>query len=223
MITANVPSAKKIVIHGPENSTVGVPTQFPVHEETQFQQILADSLDFFNIATDEASHYFLVDMKTGFTHNPCAYVRDFYFFHRSFYPQLMLVYVEDAEAAQRRIRHHALLQKLIEVGKVLLTHQALKYSPEAVIPQRIFFLHDEFTHLPSFPRRALESCFGMYTGTGGQELESMDSLHKLVWTKLMSDIFEKMENAFMFGDLHLFINVINGIMVIHCEDVLVLR
>lgn len=36
-------------------------------------------------------------------------------------------------------------------------------------------------------------------------------------------MFEKMEDAFMFGDLHLFINVINGIMIIHCEDVLILR
>jgi len=106
---------------------------------------------------------------------------------------------------------------------VLLTHQALKYSPEAVVPQRVFFLHDELTHLPSFPRRSVESCFGMYMGAGGEELQSMDSLHKLVWARLMSDIFEKMENAFMFGDLHLFINVINGIMIIHCEDVLILR
>jgi len=30
----------------------------------------------------------------------------------------------------------------------------------------------------------------------------------------MSNMFEKMENVFMFGDLHLFINVINGVMVI---------
>lgn len=27
----------------------------------------------------------------------------------------------------------------------------------------------------------------------------------------------------MFGDLHLFINVINGVMIIHCEDSVVLR
>lgn len=36
-------------------------------------------------------------------------------------------------------------------------------------------------------------------------------------------MFEKMENAFMFDDLHLFINVINGIMIIHCEDISILR
>lgn len=36
-------------------------------------------------------------------------------------------------------------------------------------------------------------------------------------------MFERMENAFIFGDLHLFINVINGIMLMHCEEVTILR
>ncbi|EJW69935.1 hypothetical protein WUBG_19158, partial [Wuchereria bancrofti] len=49
------------------------------------------------------------------------------------------------------------------------------------IPQRIFFLHDEFTHLPSFPRKSLETCFGMYNGPLGRELYSIDSTHKFVW------------------------------------------
>uniref|UniRef100_A0A7E4W3C8 UNC80 domain-containing protein n=1 Tax=Panagrellus redivivus TaxID=6233 RepID=A0A7E4W3C8_PANRE len=222
MITANVPSAKKIIVHGPDSSTGGIPSQFPIHEDTQFQQILTDSLEFFNIPEEELDSYFLVDTKTGLLHNPNTYVRDFYFFHRSFYPQLTLTKL-DPTAATIKMRQTAFQQKLIEIGKVLLTHNALKYSPELVIPQRIFFLHDEFTHLPSFPRRSLESCFGMYQGPLGEELQSIDSMHKYVWSKLMTDMFEKMENAFMFGDLHLFINVINGIMILHCEDLLILR
>jgi len=47
--------------------------------------------------------------------------RDFYFFHRSFYPQLQLLRL-DAETAEQRIREHSFHQKLIETGKVLLTH-----------------------------------------------------------------------------------------------------
>lgn len=39
----------------------------------------------------------------------------------------------------------------------------------------------------------------------------------------MSDMFARMENAFMFGDLHLFINVINGVTLLHCENVTILR
>uniref|UniRef100_A0A914HFS7 Uncharacterized protein n=1 Tax=Globodera rostochiensis TaxID=31243 RepID=A0A914HFS7_GLORO len=222
MVTANVPSAKKVIVHGPDSQQGGIPTQFPVLEDTQFQHLLADSIEFYNISAEEADQHFLYDPKTFMLHNPNAYVRDFYFFHRSFYPQLQLVRL-DAPQAQQRIREHAVQQKLIETGKVLLTHNALRHSHEAVIPQRIFFLHDEFTHLPSFPRRAVETCFGMYQGTSGEELQTMDALHKFAWSKLIANMFEKMENAFMFGDLHLFINVINGIMIIHCEDVLILR
>ncbi|KAM3722777.1 Protein unc-80 [Dirofilaria immitis] len=222
MITANVPSAKKIIIHGPDSSSGGIPSQFPIHEETQFQQLLKDSLEFFNIPESDSPYYFLIDTKTNLVHNPSSYVRDFYFFHRSLYPQLTLIKL-NPDVAHLRMRQIAFTHKLIEMGKVLLTHNALAHSPENVIPQRIFFLHDEFTHLPSFPRKSLETCFGMYNGPLGRELYYADSMHKFVWTLLMSDMFEKMENAFMFCDLHLFINVINGVTLLHCENVTILR
>ncbi|KHJ83047.1 hypothetical protein OESDEN_17257, partial [Oesophagostomum dentatum] len=105
------------------------------------------------------------------------------------------------------MRQTAFAQRFIEVGKVLLTHNILKHSPQHVIAQRIFFLHDELTHLPSFPRKSLETCFGMYHGDMGEQLKAMEAVHKFTWANLMSDMFEKMENAFMFADLHLFINV----------------
>uniref|UniRef100_A0A1I8AAC8 Protein unc-80 homolog n=1 Tax=Steinernema glaseri TaxID=37863 RepID=A0A1I8AAC8_9BILA len=63
----------------------------------------------------------------------------------------------------------------------------------------------------------------MYFGEMGEQLKAIDAMHKFVWVNLISDMFSKMENAFMFGDLHLFINVINGVMIIHCEDILLLR
>lgn len=75
MITANVPSTKKIIVHGPDSSSGGIPSQFPIHEETQFQQILTDSLEFFNIPENESNQYFLVDYKTQQLHLPSSYVR----------------------------------------------------------------------------------------------------------------------------------------------------
>ena len=63
MISANVPSAKKIIVHGPDLTSI--PSQFPVHEDTQFNVILQDSLDFFNIPDDEQNSYFLVDTKSS--------------------------------------------------------------------------------------------------------------------------------------------------------------
>lgn len=58
--------------------------------------------------------------------------RDFYFFHRSDYPQLSLIKFEAGEA-QRRMKQMAFSQRFMEVGKVLLTHNILKYSPQNVV------------------------------------------------------------------------------------------
>ena len=50
LITANVPSAKKIVVHGPGGPDAGgIPSPFPMQEGTQFCQILQESLDFFGV------------------------------------------------------------------------------------------------------------------------------------------------------------------------------
>jgi hypothetical protein len=72
----------------------------------------------------ELDSYFLVDSKTGVVHQLTSYVRDFYFFHRSIHPQLALVRMDPAEA-HAQMQAHAFAQKLIEVGKILLTHNAL--------------------------------------------------------------------------------------------------
>lgn len=42
----------------------GIPSQFPVQEDTQFCQILREALDFFGIEESKHDEYFLVDYKT---------------------------------------------------------------------------------------------------------------------------------------------------------------
>lgn len=84
LLTANVPSAKKIIVHGPQGKhkgmkfgrylslqklfvdpdAGGIPSQFPVQEDTQFCQILREALDFFGIEESKQKEYFLVDYKT---------------------------------------------------------------------------------------------------------------------------------------------------------------
>lgn len=115
LITANVPSAKKIIVHGPDASLI--PSQFPIHEDTQFSQILTDSLDFFGIDESKHNEYFLVDTKTNQIHNLNAFVRDFYFFKRSQYPQISLVHMSPEEAYDKFQRQAFTLQ-FTELGKV---------------------------------------------------------------------------------------------------------
>lgn len=90
LLTAHAPSAKKIIVHGPQGIIVfyfivfqrrnyfiilifffvleqdggGIPSQFPVQEDTQFCQLWRESLDYFNIDEKKHKEYFLVDHKT---------------------------------------------------------------------------------------------------------------------------------------------------------------
>ncbi|XP_077556955.1 unc80, NALCN channel complex subunit isoform X2 [Haemaphysalis longicornis] len=219
LITANVPSAKKIIVHGPDAG--GIPSQFPIHEDTQFLHILQDSLDFFGIEENQHNCFFLVDTKTNQMHNPSAFVRDFYFFKRSQYPQLTLLKMDPEEAFEAG-QQQAFCLHFIEVGKVLMSLAILRTSHQ--LAPRVLFLHDELTKLPSFPRKALEADFELYAGKFGKELLGMDTLHKMVWVKLMARMFEAMAGFFAHSsDIHLFLNVVNGALVLHPEDASVLR
>ncbi len=66
LLTANVPAAKKIIVHGPQGPEEGgIPSQFPLGEDVQFIQILREAQDFFSIEEEQAREYFLVDHRTS--------------------------------------------------------------------------------------------------------------------------------------------------------------
>lgn len=178
--------------------------------------------EFFGIAEDEHKYYHLVDHKSGVLHNPTSYVRDFYFFKRSQYPQLSLVYI-DPEEAYNTVQSHTFHLKLLEIGKALKS-LAMLMRPDQVA-QRVFFLHEELTKLPAFPRKALEVEFHLYRGGHlGEELYCLDRCHKLVWVRMTARMFEGMAGNFAYaGDVHLFLNVVNGCLILHCEDSAMLR
>uniref|UniRef100_A0A2A4JD08 Protein unc-80 homolog n=1 Tax=Heliothis virescens TaxID=7102 RepID=A0A2A4JD08_HELVI len=222
LLTANVPAAKKIIVHGPPDNEGCIPSQFPVQEDTVFAQILKESLDFFGIPEKLHREHFLVDFKTRQIHNPQGYVRDHYFFKRSQYPQLGLVHMEPDEAFQK-LQEQELLQKFVEIGKVLLTWAILKNVDMVV--QRVVFLHDELMKLPSFPRKALEADLVLYSrGALGSTLLGLDVLHKFMWVRLIARMFEAMAGNFTSSrDIHLFLNVLNGALMLHSEDSLILR
>lgn len=172
--------------------------------------------------------------------NPSAYVRDYYFFKRSQYPQLELVHMEP-DKAFHALQKQELVHKFVESGKVLLTWAILKnvdmvsnlsnFRFEAAtsllfqVVQRVVFLHEELMKLPSFPRKALECDLDLYKGGSlGKELLGLDVLHKFMWVRLIARMFEAMAGNFAYsGDIHLFVNVLNGALILHSEDSCILR
>lgn len=58
-----MPSAKKIIIHGPDLSQI--PTQLPIYDTTQFSFVIQESFEFFSIPESKRDKYFLFDAKTS--------------------------------------------------------------------------------------------------------------------------------------------------------------
>ena len=57
-----------------------------------------------------------------------------------------------------------------------------------------------------------------------QELLGLDVMHKFMWVKLIARMFEAMAGNFAYsGDIHLFLNVLNGALILHSEDSCILR
>jgi len=63
LITANVPSAKKLIVHGPDLSQI--PTQYSIEDHTQFSFIMQEGLDFFGVSDSKKDKHFLFDIKTS--------------------------------------------------------------------------------------------------------------------------------------------------------------
>lgn len=219
LITANVPSAKKIIVHGSDSS--GIPSQFPIDESTQFYHILIDSLEFFGIEKQKQNEYFLIDVRTNQMHSLHSYVRDHYSFKRSQHPQLQLVSMSPDKAFYM-LQRQELINQFMEFGKVLMTHTIVRSSHMAI--GRALFLHEELMKLPTFPRRALETNFSLFKGSTGHQVFSMDRIHKICWVRIIARMFELTSGFFLqLGEIHLFLNAISGVFVLHCEEASVTR
>ncbi|XP_030370602.1 protein unc-80 homolog [Scaptodrosophila lebanonensis] len=222
LLTANVPAAKKIVVHGPADDDYNIPSQFPVQEDTLFCQLLKEALDYYPIDEKNISHYCLVDYKSSKILNPNWYIRDLYFFKRSQYPEVRLMLMRPDESFLA-LQKQELTKKFVEIGKVHLTWAILKNVDMVV--QRVVFLHEELMKLPSFPRKALEVDLDLHHGGEyGKVLLGLDVLHKFMWVRLIARMFEAMAGNFAYSaDIQLFLNVLSGASILHAEDSCIMR
>ncbi|XP_058983127.1 protein unc-80 homolog isoform X4 [Musca domestica] len=222
LLTANVPAAKKIVVHGPTDDDCNIPSQFPVQEDTLFCQLLKEALDYYPVDEKNVDNYCLVDYKSNKILNPNWYIRDLYFFKRSQYPEVRLVLLKPDESFLA-LQKQELTKKFVEIGKVHLTWAILKNVDMVV--QRVVFLHEELMKLPSFPRKALEVDLDLHqSGEYGKVLLGLDVLHKFMWVRLIARMFEAMAGNFAYSaDIQLFLNVLSGAAFLHAEDSCIMR
>nr|XP_060638222.1 protein unc-80 homolog isoform X11 [Anolis sagrei ordinatus] len=222
LVTASMPGTKTLVVHG--QNECDIPTQLPVHEDTQFEALLKECLEFFNIPESQSSNYFLMDKRWNLIHYSKTYVRDIYPFRRSVSPQLNLVHMHP-EKGQELIQKQVFTRKLEEVGRVLFLISLTQKIPVAHKQSHVSLLQEDLLRLPSFPRSAIDAEFSLFNDPqAGKELFGLDTLQKSLWIKLLEEMFLGMPSEFPWGDeIMLFLNVFNGALILHPEDSALLR
>ncbi|XP_032879501.1 protein unc-80 homolog isoform X3 [Amblyraja radiata] len=221
LVTASMPGTKTLVVHG--QNECDIPTQLPVHEDTQFEAVLKECLEFFNIPEAQSNHYFLMDKRWNLFHYAKTYVRDIYPFRRSVSPQLNLVNMLPAKG-QELIQKQVFTRKLEELGRVMFLMSLTQHMPAVHKQSHVSLLQEDLLRLPSFPRNAVDAEFSLFADHQGKELFGLDTLHKSMWIKLLEEMFLGMPSEFPWGDeIMLFLNVFNGALILHPEDSALLR
>uniref|UniRef100_A0A3Q2ZNL7 Unc-80 homolog (C. elegans) n=1 Tax=Kryptolebias marmoratus TaxID=37003 RepID=A0A3Q2ZNL7_KRYMA len=219
LVTASMPT-KTLVVHG--QNECDIPTQLPVHEDTQFDALLKECLEFFNIPEARSAHFFLMDKRWNLIHYNKTYVRDIYPFRRSVSPQLNLVHMLP-EKGQELIQKQVFSRKLEEVGRVLFLISLTQHIPAVHKQSHVSLLQEDLLRLPSFPRTAIDAEFSLFNEPQ-KELFGLDTLHKVLWIKLLEEMFLGMPSEYPWGDeMMLFLNVFNGALLLHPEDSALLR
>ncbi|XP_062907898.1 protein unc-80 homolog isoform X3 [Mobula hypostoma] len=221
LVTASMPGTKTLVVHG--QNECDIPTQLPVHEDTQFEAVLKECLEFFNIPEAQSNHYFLMDKRWNLIHYAKTYVRDIYPFRRSVSPQLNLVHMLPAKG-QELIQKQVFTRKLEELGRVMFLMSLTQHIPAVHKQSHVSLLQEDLLRLPSFPRNAVDAEFSLFADHQGKELFGLDTLHKSMWIKLLEEMFLGMPSEYPWGDeIMLFLNVFNGALILHPEDSALLR
>ncbi|XP_048588212.1 protein unc-80 homolog isoform X2 [Nematostella vectensis] len=218
LIFANVPGAKKLAVTC--CNTESMSEKIPVNEEMTFSKVISYLRTRFNLNERDL---WLIDTKSKQLLEERDYVRDVFAHRKGFpSPQLSLEHV-DPESAFLLRQAQAFTSKLADTGRIAMCLAILKAVPNQ---KHSSFLHGEFSRQTSFPRKALDSDFALYSGgVKGKELFGMDVIHKIYWVKLVAALFQYTPSDFPWGpaDLNLFINVINGAILLHCEDAAMIR
>ncbi|XP_072902899.1 protein unc-80 homolog isoform X3 [Hemitrygon akajei] len=221
LVTASMPGTKTLVVHG--QNECDIPTQLPVHEDTQFEAVLKECLEFFNIPEAQSNHYFLMDKRWNLIHYAKTYVRDIYPFRRSVSPQLNLVHMLPSKG-QELIQKQVFTRKLEELGRVMFLMSLTQHIPAVHKQSHVSLLQEDLLRLPSFPRNAVDAEFSLFADHQGKELFGLDTLHKSMWIKLLEEMFLGMPSEYPWGDeIMLFLNVFNGALILHPEDSALLR
>ena len=133
----------------------------------------------------------------------------------------------DAKEAIKLLEKSAFNSKSLEQSKVLFYHRMLAAPGSGNASHsnsNATIMHEELAKLPMLVRKALEADFNLFHKLSDRELLTTDMLHKHSWCQLIWTVFASMDSkTSSVWDIALFLSIVNGSFILHCEDMSMVR
>uniref|UniRef100_H2XYZ2 Protein unc-80 homolog n=1 Tax=Ciona intestinalis TaxID=7719 RepID=H2XYZ2_CIOIN len=222
LVTAGLPGTKKITIWN--QGDYYMPNQVDVTDNTTFEVVLREALALVDVSESENRFYQLLDPRENEILCRHCYVRDFYPFRKSVYPQLTLVRMEQNESTPIMASKVVHL-KLAEISKLCLSLTALRSQRNPVDRElNATFVQDELKKLWSFPKKAMDAEFFLFDTEYGEVIKHLDIIQKCYWIDLVRTILLSLPREYPWNDdLIYLMHVLSSALVIHCEAAPLLR
>ncbi|XP_078483613.1 protein unc-80 homolog isoform X2 [Ciona intestinalis] len=222
LVTAGLPGTKKITIWNQDDYYM--PNQVDVTDNTTFEVVLREALALVEVSESENRFYQLLDPRENEILCRHCYVRDFYPFRKSVYPQLTLVRMEQNESTPIMASKVVHL-KLAEISKLCLSLTALRSQRNPVDRElNATFVQDELKKLWSFPKKAMDAEFFLFDTEYGEVIKHLDIIQKCYWIDLVRTILLSLPREYPWNDdLIYLMHVLSSALVIHCEAAPLLR
>uniref|UniRef100_A0A8D0H2X6 Unc-80 homolog, NALCN channel complex subunit n=1 Tax=Sphenodon punctatus TaxID=8508 RepID=A0A8D0H2X6_SPHPU len=151
LVTASMPGTKTLVVHG--QNECDIPTQLPVHEDTQFEALLKVGM---------------MDLVKTVLHHLKRFPIDKNPFYQEICPEERKeIFYEGSHTNDNQIRYAVFTRKLEEVGRVLFLISLTQKIPTAHKQSHVSLLQEDLLRLPSFPRSAIDAEFSLFSDPQG--------------------------------------------------------
>eukprot|EP00794_Sanderia_malayensis_P013748 gene13748-15184_t len=214
MITANIPGVKDIRVSHQSQTE-----KFEVKETMTFAQLVSECQMRFDISD---RHLVLLDKHSGTLMEKDRLIKDYFIYKRGFPTPLLKLETMDPFESFKQRQEQAFVIKLTEIAKLNLCGQIFSTVPSQ---KHVTFIYTELFKQSTFPRKAIEWQFDLYRERGlGKELRGVDVILRDSWIKFICTLLEHLtESIAIVEENEMFLSVLNGALLLLCEDVVILR
>eukprot|EP00117_Sycon_ciliatum_P038056 scpid2635/ scgid28349/ Protein unc-80; Uncoordinated protein 80 len=225
LTTSRLTTVKNVVVLLPEGHFLSK-VNVPVTSETTFGTILGEALS--KIGQMDDGSFCLVEAKANAALVSTHFVGDHFSRRREHREDLTLRLETMRPDRCMQMESLAFGYKTGEISRVLFASSVMSMAEvtrNRISHKAVEFLHHELSNQKAFPRRAVDSDFDLFYFLEDRAgLFGCDKLHKRVWVRFVSILFDGLPSTFEWGpEASLFLSVLNGAVSLHSDDNALLR